>query len=660
MQGARSFSAMDYVTGNVAARYTNTKGEINYRYEESLRHYQAEQGRLMRMDVNPAVDKKSNFSLDALRNTSMGQIALDTLSNDYATEAQKGEFIRMLLIYGTAGLAFWGQNSKTLSRNRAVLEVVPPWEIQPIPARPASASALVGLMRVRWMRLSELEKMEGLNFKGARDKDTNDKPRMETQWFPMGSQPTMSGTNYGSSLDSVSPDISRESYAEGSLSNRVDRKDMEEEWAKVIEVFQHTPYNELSRYVVWVGGHIAADEKYVDDGKAELPQRPLYIARYIDTGSFYGRSMVELLYPTNLEVEYLMRRLFENAQQLDQMGILFLPNSSGIDVNQLKYTGRQRIAFYEPDLTTPEHRPFNIAPSNTGDWPGKVAQMGRGLLKDMAGQSDMLQGGAPGRVDSASALGFLEETSNIPMAPVANSIADAYSGIYAAMLQMARDNWTAETIAHITLLDDSLVGVVIDPDTGKVSLDKNSVPRPQDIKITVKAALPSSLQQRKSELLTMLQLQLVTPAEFRRISRSENMGFPLGSRAEYENFRKATLNNIVQFGDGKTPGLVIISPEADNPEIHLECILDFMARPEFMLATKTVRSAFEQRKRTYEQMLGRNFPDQLGYPEQEAQYQQGIEEQNASPEGQAAGMPQPDDEGMEGGQEEGFQAPQGY
>ena len=96
----------------------------------------------------------------------------------------------------------------------------------------------------------------------------------------------------------------------------------------------------------------------------------------------------------------------------------------------------------------------------------------------------------------------------------------------------------------------ALVGIVIDPESGQVKLDANSVPHPAEVRIKVRSQLPTSPTQRKQELVQMLQLGLITPAEFKVINQKEGLGFPMLPDAEWHNYRKAVLNNIIMFGDG--------------------------------------------------------------------------------------------------------------
>lgn len=621
MRGTREFTSLNYLAGTVTVHYENTQGELDYRYDAALRKFQTEKGRLLRLDERPAVKRDNNFTLDGMRKASMAQAVLNVMFSRIKGRAIKGAFIQALLMYGTAGLACWGQKKSSEDVHLATVEVVPPWELMPIPARPVTQSSLQGIMRVRYVPVEWLKLREGI--KGFSTGGKGD-GKVETVQAQYGSRPD-------TPLDDNAIDTGRS--AEGGIQGRTkdwsallqgkakgsDKKSGEEteEIVKMAEVFIPEADNRLARYIVWAGGRTLLDEDYTE--AEDPPMMPIGVGRYIDTGDFYGRSFASMMRPTNIEVEYLLKRLFENMQDLDQFGYIMVPMDSGIDFENFKATGKPRIIPYQPDLTVPEHRPYAIEPVNIGDLPGKVANLGRDVMGELAGQGEMLSGGAPGRVDSASGLGIIQEASNIPLSPTAEDIAGAYETVYRAMLSIARDTWESGALAYLTSLDDSLVGVVLDPESGRIRLDANSVPDPLEVDVTIRAAAPQSVQQRKMELLNLLQVGIVTPREFRRISRLESLEFPIASRAEFENYRKAILHNILLFGDGKTPGQVSINATTDNPEIHLEVLGDFMSRPEWMLASKEVRLAFEKMKEYYEGLLGAKFPTNMPYPDEAAE-----------------------------------------
>ena len=65
---------------------------------------------------------------------------------------------------------------------------------------------------------------------------------------------------------------------------------------------------------------------------------PIAIAREVEAAGFYSRSFVDLIIPTNIEVENLLQNTFENAADIDNFGYLMCPTTQGINRNSFKTT----------------------------------------------------------------------------------------------------------------------------------------------------------------------------------------------------------------------------------------------------------------------------------------------------------------------------------
>ena len=265
--------------------------------------------------------------------------------------------------------------------------------------------------------------------------------------------------------------------------------------------------------------------------------------------------------------------------------------------------GIKRVTF-EPDYTTPELKPFNIMPAKMSKSNIDSAMVAGGLMDKLANQpTEMLKGGAPGRVDSASGLGFLYETSGIPLSPTAKNVAEAVSGIYRSMLGICRDIWPAEKVVSVSSLDDSLAGIAFDMETGEVTLAKNAIPSPDEVNINVASEVPISKEQQKLELKEALEKGVLTLNEYSFKVRELGLTSPVGNETAWQNYRRAKLENLALFGDGEKPGKVIVS-ERDMHIIHKEVLDAFMARPEFYAASDAVRGKFVEHYEEHNTGLG--------------------------------------------------------
>lgn len=613
LRGAREFRVIDPESGTVQATYKSPDAQ-EVRFEDALVKMQAELGRLLRLDTAPKCSP-DGFGLDSMRKAGIAQAVLTYLTSPLSNEEIKSKFILGLLQYGTMGLGVWEMQSPGV-RAGVEVEVIPPWELGSIPANPSTLSDVLALMRTRWVALDWLKTKSHLKFPNAEEE-------MEPKQVPYGCTLSADGTVNGDP-SAVHFEAPPNSHPTGST--RATGGDYQL-FVRLSETWVFGPRDTVARWIVKAGNAILVDKDFEKQASTEkdfyLPPLPIGVARYYYTGGFYGRAYVAPLIPINRESETMLTNLFRNMKDLDLFGILALPNSAGINVRQLKEKPDQgpRLLFYEPDYTVPQAQPFKIEPTNMGDFPGKVANFATQITDRLANQSPMMGGEAPGRVDSASGLGMLWETNSQSRGAIAESIRGAYRIVYRAALAMAHTLLSDSPILQLATLDDACAGVVIDPTTGSLSLEDNPLPLPDEVRVDIKDANPKFFQQRVETLIGMLKLGIITPREFRLRSYKEQLDLPVENKAELENYRKAVFNVVLLFNDGQTPGRAVGSEATDNPEIHLMVLTDFMAKPEFTLASQPVRAAFEQLKTQYEAMMG-GFPEQMPYPEDMPEAQQ--------------------------------------
>jgi hypothetical protein len=209
-------------------------------------------------------------------------------------------------------------------------------------------------------------------------------------------------------------------------------------------------------------------------------------------------------------------------------------------------------------------------------------------------------------------LGFLYETGNVNIVQGSNSLADAYVQHYASQLQAAKieAEQTPDGVLTLPVLDHRMLGVVLNPVEGTMKLDSNPIPDPWEVEIDIEERTIRSKEQVKQEAGLMLQAGVNTIRQFRIMNERDGLGYPIASRAEFEQWRKAVLMTIILFNDGQKPGLWFGNEDYDNPEICEEVFLELMGTIEFSLASPEVREVFTVGLSRYRAILG-TFPDQL-------------------------------------------------
>lgn len=625
LNGARDFTGADYGKGTLDVNWVDQTGFLKFRYEDIVAKFNTEVGRLMRMDLTPDVGRK-NVGIEDMKNATIAQIALNEAMPPAAVEQLKAMLLPPLVKYGCMGLSAW------VSKDTAGIDVVPPWELGSIPPRPLEATEVRGLLRIRkvpveWIK--ELPILEGRKIKW----DT-----VETEMVDAGTvaQPPGNRFNtFGGSLD-VPLSMKPEPSLMGGSKTTKDQTKVP--IAKMVEVWVWKADGHLKEYILSAGNRILHRKSYEDVNI--LP--PIHIVTGIPTAGLFCRSFVSTMIPMNREIEYAMGQMFQNIQDMDAYGILCMPTTLGISMDaQRAQDGSKRLA-YAPDYTVPELKPFNIAPANSGPAPINAIKVGVELGDRIANQpAELLSGSAPGRVDSNAAVGTLYEMSSVPLTPTVTSIAHGVSRAYAALLGLLPMAWPEGKLVEIAMLDDAMAGISLDVTSGrtKLGVGGNAMPSPDDVRVGIKSMYPVSKEQQKMELRQSLADGVIDKLDFIIQVRRLNVDIPVGGEQEWQNWRRAVLNNIVMFNDGVTPNQVTIN-DFDLHEVHLRVLQNFVARPEFYAASDAVRQKFTELIRARTAKMA-TYPDQLPYPEEAAG------EEMAMQQAQQMGMQPPQPTGLE-------------
>lgn len=597
LQGARSFVIDSWKEGTVRAGYKSRSGQYELRVEDTLVQVQRELGTLMRIDVRPLVKRKGT-GLDSLRKSSCGQVILDNIASGIDLEDVKMKTFEADLIFGNVGIH--GHVIKNMGMDpEYCIELVPPWEVVPIPASPTLRSQVYGCIRGRMVPYEWVKE----RFPDAKLPSMTDEnhAKLEVRFVQPGEKvedgvkddPAPPATSMQMGVDDVGPG---------------------EPFVPVREVWLWDHADRVNRYILKVGKVIIFDKVYGEDGEMKPPM-PIAFPGYLHTGAWWRRSFVSTQIPVNIVVEQMYSNLFENVKNLRLYGFTLVPNTWQLKKEAFAQASVPGIIGYEPDWNAPNVREMSIAPANTGDFPGRVAQSGMALLDRLGRSSEIFQGGVPGRLQSGVGLGIIYEALSIPVIPVAESISKAFSQVWKYFLYMAKGYYGPGSSIAFTSVDDCIAGVVIDRETGKIKLDDtNPIPSPEDVEITIREKVPQMQNQIKQEMLQSMQLGLLPPDELLFKNYSDNRGMQVGMDEVVHEWRKAMYRNILQFNDGKTPGQVQVDVD-DNHVIQIKVIKRFMARLEFELATPAVQEAFKRRLSFHQQGMA-NWPEGVPNPEE--------------------------------------------
>ncbi len=618
LQGYRNISIYSWENAVVNVSFEDAQGELQFTYEQIVNQYRTEVGRFMRVNTEPVAERGNVQGLDSVRKAGAAHAVLSYMDGRSTVHTRQRELARvaeMVCAYGTGALHHYRDTQREDIGMRTRREVVPAWELMPVGGDSFSLGEVRGDMRHRWVPLEWAQEQEHLKEAFTAEGATD--AALGVQEYAYGTTPMTGGpaadTTYRPGFGGAAFGVWRRSDADEQKRSRVSKsyKDKEADsggvkWIELSEIWERPDSEYVNRYLAFAGDIIGADYDY-----DELVVCPLAVFRYITTGSYYGRSFVDINLALNYEIEKMLANMMQNVTDFDIHGVTVIPTTAGISAREFQTPERRKVIFAEPDQVVPNFQPFRIDPANSGEAPLRTIGAIVELADKVASQTSLLSGQAPGRVDSAAGLGFVLEAGNVGIIPTTNSIADAYVQVYASMLQAAKDEIEeGDATIPIPALDSRMLGVTLDIQQGTSDLTNNPIPDPWDVRLDIKERVGKSPEQAKQEAGMMLEAGILDPVEFRILNEKDGLGFPVVYRTYYEQWRRAVLTKLIVYNDGVTPGQVPAGVDYENPDIVLEVLDELIQSVEFLVASEEVRNAFFDLRADYMKQMG-NLPDAL-------------------------------------------------
>lgn len=601
LNGARRFDIFDPYNGRISPHYLDRDGNVEFQSNELLAMIDKTVARIASMDLRPKVMRQGS-SLRMIRERAAAQVVADSLISDNHLSQVVSTFAHHFVALGCCGIQGHLVDVPTIGLT-ADLEVVHPREVYPFPALHQDFAKKQGIMRQRVIPVEFLEdrfgksfitkKLDGMEYWVTDPGNTVQDPNLDEPGDavrnPFDGRSISSGISAGSNV----------------LSTKV---------ARVRELWLDGPRGTCSRYIVTCGIQVLLDEDYTD----RTVYCPLTWARFMDTGTFYGAGMFDLLFGISREAEKLMKSLFNNIRDIDKYGVLVLPAGAFNERTSLREVGKGlRVMAYQPDPLNEKFNPMTISPVNAGDVPGKVAQFAREVMHAISPIQDLIQ--EKGRIDSATGLQFLDEQITRAMTNPSIGIQRCFGDLYQSIVSSAvTDLVKFPKPIPVTNLTMDLAGAVINMENGSVSFEQNPIPHVSHLNFGVREVSPRSEVARKQEALGLLKAGLMDPDSFKLFALKEGLDFAMWIEEERSAYEMGVQNILVLYGNGNDPGQVVTTQHNARPDIQLRLLSAFMTSPTMAVASPEVQDAFANYRESLMQFMGATLPPQVPSPEMAA------------------------------------------
>lgn len=629
LMGARQFDVFDPESGTVRYSYLDEHDRLEFQSSELLSAVDKISGRLSSLDFRPLVQRVGS-SLSSIRQRSIAQIMLDQVVSDHQLNRIVPQFNHIFALLGSCGITGHIVNHATIGMT-ADLEVVHPMELFPFPSLTHDYTKQRGLLRQRMVSMEYLKEVFG-------SKVTRNKERMEFYTIRPG-ETFEQGVGAERSMGIAT------TYSGRSVTGSDAEVDESIQIVRVRELWLKGPRDTVSRYIVTSGEYVIHDE----DLEGREVYCPIGFARFMENGSFHGAGVFDLLFPLCREAEKLQKSLFKNIQDIDKYGVLVLPHGSFNANTMLRDVGQGlRVFPWEPDPISEGFKPFNITPNNSGDVPGRVSAFAVQQIDRLNPIRDLIS--EKGRVDSATGLQFLDEqvnrAMNTPTAGVQQAWGDCYRSVLASTVREIVFSPKTFQVDQLTL---DLAGVVVDPETMAVSFEKNPLPSLSQLSFKIKDINPRSKVARKQEALQLQQQFQIDPDTFLLFALKEGLDFAMWTDEHQSAYESVVRNCLLLYGDGKTPGQVVLTPQTCKPEMQIRVLNGFMAGPTMAVSSAEVQNAFIEYHKTLMSFMGLVLPNALPNPDDVAmlgKLDQQMAQMQGMPQGAPQGMPPQMAQGM--------------
>lgn len=605
LNGMRRFDVFDPVSGRLSPHYLDEDGNLEFQSQEMLSAIDRASARLASMDLRPKV-LRSGTSLPMIRQRSIAQLLADSLVAPDQIAEVSTKFAHLLVSLGSCGIQGHIVDHPTVGLT-ADLEVIHPKELFPFPSMGQDFTKQCGLVRQRLVPLEMLVEKFGPRIKA----NLEDMEYYEVQTGEVMEETDIAG-DYGRTVNPFSGENYHGDHPETSMTV-----------VRIRELWLDGPRGTCDRYIICSG------EYMIDDQDLSNTQTycPIGFARFMDTGTFHGAGLFDLLFSINREMEKMLKSLFNNVRDLDRYGVVVMPQGSFNERSILREVGKGlRMISYQPDPLNEKFSPFVISPHNAGDIPGKTAQLAKQLMQSINPVQDLIA--EKGRVDSATGLQFLDEQINKAMTNPTMGVAQAFGRVYRSVVANAsRELMLSPKPIPVTSLDLDLAGAVIDFDRSEVSFKNNPIPNVSSLTFTVRQVNPRSEVARKQEAMQMLQAGLMDPDGLKLFALKEGLDFAIWMDENQSAYELVVQNILTLYGDGTQPGQIIITPHTSSPEFQIRVLSGFMSSPQMAKADPDVINEFKKYRESLMRFMGRTLPKTVPNPDNLAAMMEGMPQQ---------------------------------
>lgn len=365
----------------------------------------------------------------------------------------------------------------------------------------------------------------------------------------------------------------------------------------------------MGAMITVVGDKLA---QYVEGWPYLHGKYPFAMIRHIDTGGFYGESIITDLISLQLEYNRTRGQIVESKNRMAKPQLI-APKGS-INPNSIT-TEPGQVILYRAGFNKPEPLPLQNLPNYVLEEIERIKLD----MDDISGQHEVSRGGVPPGVTAATAISYLQEQDDTMLSITMRSVERAVEKIAHLTLNYVVQFWDAQRMVKVTGADGSFDVVSF----MGADLNQNT-----DIRIEKDSALPTSRAAKQAFLMDLMKMGFISPdrgLELMEVGGLNKLYDQMNidkRQAQRENIRlqqmdeqQATMYSeaatFYQTQANASPDGVAVNPQSgepippppmppntsantwDNHQVHIQTHNDFRKTQSFEVLPDSVKAVFE-------------------------------------------------------------------
>lgn len=286
---------------------------------------------------------------------------------------------------------------------------------------------------------------------------------------------------------------------------------LEESFATVMEVQQDGRNKADTTLVleVWVkpgqirlmpngGMYTVAGDRILDffDGWPYIhDQYPFTHFRHIETGKFYGESVITDLISPQREYNRTRGQIIESKNRMAKPQLA--AEIGSIDPNKITAEPGQ-VVMYRPGFQAPQPIPLQSLPSYVLEEQDRIKQD----MNEVSGQHEVSRGTVPPGVTAATAISYLQEQDETKLSYTYDSIEEGVEKLAHQALCYVKQYWTTPRKVRVTGEDGSF---------DVKAFEGSDLRDNTDIRIEAGSALPTSRAAKQAYIMDLMKMGFIDP-----------------------------------------------------------------------------------------------------------------------------------------------------